>query len=83
MNYGRLAVAAIAATFADAVYGIVVWGMVLNGEFARYPQLYRPAGDVSGFPLMFAGILGAMVVASWIYAKGYEGSAKRPSARRS
>ena len=73
MNYGRLVLAAIAATVVDAVYGTVVWGMLLNGEFARYPQLYRAAGDMSGFPLMFAGILGAMLVASWIYAKGYEG----------
>jgi hypothetical protein len=73
MNYGRLVLAAVAATAADALYGVLVWGMVLNGEFARYPQLYRPADDMSGFPLMFAGILGAMLVASWIYAKGYEG----------
>jgi hypothetical protein len=73
MNYGRLVLAAIAATIVDAVYGFLVWGMVLNGEFARYPAIYRPEGDMSGFALMFAGILSAMIVASWIYAKGYEG----------
>ena len=73
MNYTRIVIAAVVATIVDAAYGFVVWGMVLNGEFGRYPQLYRPAGDMSGFPLMFAGILGAMAVASWIYAKGYEG----------
>ena len=73
MNYTRIVIAAIVATIVDAAYGFLVWGMVLNGEFGRYPQLYRPAGDMSGFPLMFVGILGAMVIASWIYAKGYEG----------
>jgi hypothetical protein len=73
MNYGRLVIAAIVATVVDAVYGVVVWGMVLNGEFGRYPEIYRPAGDMSGFALMFAGILTAMLVVSWIYAKGYEG----------
>src|SRR5262245_47993171 len=73
MNYGRLVLAAIVATVVDAVYGVVVWGMVLNGEFGRYPQIYRPAGDTSGFAMMFVGILAAMLVASWIYAKGYEG----------
>jgi hypothetical protein len=73
MNYGRLVLAAVVATIVDAVYGIVVWGMVLNAEFARYPQIYRPAGDMSGFALMFLGILAAMLVASWIFAKGYEG----------
>ena len=73
MNYTRIVIAALVATIVDAAYGIVVWGMVLNKEFGRYPQLYRPADDMSGFPLMFAGILGAMLIASWIYAKGYEG----------
>src|SRR5438067_5745256 len=73
MNYGRLVLAAVVATVVDAVYGILVWGMVLPGEFARYPEIYRAPNDMSGFPLMFAGILAAMLVASWIYAKGYEG----------
>src|SRR3954471_16647177 len=73
MNYGRLVLAAIAATVVDALYGVVVWGLVLNGEFARYPEIYRAAGDTTGFALMFIGILAAMLVASWIYAKGYEG----------
>ena len=45
----------------DAAYGFVVWGQVLNGELARYPQFYRQASDMSGFPLMFVGILGALL----------------------
>jgi hypothetical protein len=73
MNYGRLVLAAIVATVVDAAYGLVVWARVLNGEFAKYPGIYRPADDTSGFAVMFVGIFAAMLVASWIYAKGYEG----------
>jgi hypothetical protein len=73
MNFGRLAVAAIAATVVDGVYGFVVWGKILNSEFARYPAIYRDAGDVSGFPLMFAAIFVAMCFATVVYARGYEG----------
>jgi hypothetical protein len=73
MNYTRIAVAAVVATVVDAAFGFVVWGKVLSGEFARYPEIYRPGDDMSAMPLMFAAILVAMVLVSWIYAKGYEG----------
>jgi hypothetical protein len=52
MNYGRLVVAALAATVMDAAYGFVVWGQLLAGEFG-YSAIFRPAGDMSGFVLMF------------------------------
>ena len=73
MNYGRLVLAAVVATVVDAVYGLVVWARVLNSEFGRYPEIYRASNDTSGFAIMFIGIFAAMLVASWIYAKGYEG----------
>jgi len=74
MNYGRLALAAVAATVVDGVYGFVVYGNILSGEFARYPAIYRSSETQTPFlPLMFAGILFAMLVASYLYAKGYEG----------
>lgn len=73
MNYARLVIAAVIATIVDGLYGFVVWGKVLNGEFGRYVAIYRPAGDTSGFALMFAGIFVAMCCAAWMYAKGYEG----------
>jgi hypothetical protein len=77
MNYTRIVIAAVAATIVDAAYGFLVWGKVLSGEFGRYPEIYRPNDDMSAMPLMFAGILVAMLVASWIYAKGYEGGSGR------
>jgi hypothetical protein len=74
MNYGRLALAAIAAWVVDAVYGFLVYGTVLSSEFGRYPGVYRP-NEVgpSYLPILFVGILLAMFVAPYVYAKGYEG----------
>jgi hypothetical protein len=76
MNYGRIALAAVAATVVDAVYGFLVYGLLLAGQFARFPGVYR-SNDVgpSYLPLMFVGILIAMVAVASIYAKGYEGGA--------
>jgi hypothetical protein len=74
MNFGRLVAAAVAATVWDAIYGFCVYGVLLAPEFAKYPNVYR-TNDVGQayLPLMFAGILVAMIVAAAIYAKGYEG----------
>jgi hypothetical protein len=74
MNYPRIVIAAIVATVVDAVYGFVVWGQVLSGEFGRYPEIYRASADQTAYlPLMFVGVLVGMFFAAWIYAKGYEG----------
>lgn len=74
MNYGRLALAAVAAWVVDGVYGFIVYGNVLAGEFSRYPGVYRQPGNAEAYmPFLFAGTLFAMLVASYIYAKGYEG----------
>jgi len=74
MNYGRLALAAIAAWVVDGIYGFVVYGNVLTGEFSRYPAVYRQPGNAEAYmPFIFAGTLFAMLVASYVYAKGYEG----------
>jgi len=70
----RIASAAVAATVFDVVYGFLVYGMLLSGQFSAYPAVYRSAETGPGYlPLMFCGILIAMVAAAMIYAKGYEG----------
>ena len=73
MNYGRLAAAALAGTVVDAVYGFLVYGMLLAGEFGRFPNVYRPS-DASPTYLMcmFCGIFVAMIFAVVIYSKGIE-----------
>jgi hypothetical protein len=74
MNYGRLALAALAATVVDGVYGFVVYGQIISSEFAKYPAIYRSSESQTAYlPLMFVGLLFAMLVASYLYAKGYEG----------
>jgi len=74
MNYARLALAAVAATIFDAVYGFVVYGMLLAPEFSRYPGVYRSnEAGMAFLPLMFAGLFIAIVAVAIIYAKGYEG----------
>jgi hypothetical protein len=74
MNYGRVALAAVAATVVDFFYGFVVYGNLLTSEFAKYPSIFRPADTQMAYlPMMFAGFLVAMVAAVLIYATGYEG----------
>jgi hypothetical protein len=74
MNYSRLALAAVAATVVDGVYGYLVYGQVIGSEFLRYPDIYRSNESQPAYlPLMFVGILFAMFVAAYLYAKGYEG----------
>ncbi|MBZ5556095.1 MAG: hypothetical protein LAO77_02350 [Acidobacteriia bacterium] len=74
MNYGRLVAAAVAGTLVDACYGFVVYGMLLTGEFARTPLVYRSMDTQMAYmPFLFSGIFLAMLAATFIYAKGYEG----------
>ena len=75
MNYGRVAIAAVAATLVDGLYGYLVYGQLLGSEFAVYPNLYRPVSEQAAYlPFMFLGILLAMFVMAYIYAKGYDGT---------
>ncbi len=74
MNYSRLALAAIVATIVDMIYGYVVYGVVLAGEFSRYPGVFRGMEAVTpNLLLMAAGDLVAMCSLAYIYGKGYEG----------
>jgi hypothetical protein len=73
MNYGRLAAAAIAAFVVDMIYGYVVYGMLLRGQFGLYEGVYRPPEDMSFMPYLMLGVLIGTFTATYIYAKGYEG----------
>ena len=73
MNYARILLAAAAATVVDGLYGFLVWGHVFQGEFSRYPEIYREGYELPDIALMMAAVFVAMCVASWIYMKGYEG----------
>src|SRR5207249_4184645 len=41
MNTRRIALAALIAWVVDSVYGFVVFGLLLNGQFAKYPGVFR------------------------------------------
>lgn len=74
MNVGRLALAAVVATIVDAVYGFLVYGTLLHSQFAGLPGVYRQDDVAPGYmPLLFCGTFLAMLAASYIYTKGYEG----------
>ena len=74
MNFARVVLAAVAALVFDGVYGFLVYGMLLVPSFAQYPGVYRSnEAGAAYLPLMFAGILVAVLVAAYIYAKGYDG----------
>jgi hypothetical protein len=83
MNYARLAAAAAAAWIVDGLYGFVVYGNLLNAEFGKYPGVFRPLEAMNAkMPFLFAGLLITMIVATYIYAKGYEGGAGFPEGAR-
>ena len=83
MNYGRLAAAAAAAWIADGLYGFIVYGNLMTSEFALYPGVFRPLEAMNAkMPFLFAGLLLTMFVATFIYAKGYEGGAGFPEGAR-
>jgi hypothetical protein len=74
MNYRSLGIAAIVAWVVDSIYGFLVFGLALNGEFARYPDVFRSFETVSGMlPLMFGASLVGMLAVTYIFAKGHEG----------
>ena len=74
MNYARLVLAAVAATVFDAVYGFLVYGILMAPDFAKYPGVYRSNEAGQAFlPLMFGGLFIAIAAAAIMYAKGYEG----------
>jgi hypothetical protein len=82
MNYGRLALAALAATVVDGVYGFLVYGQVLSGLFGQYPAVFRGLETQTAYlPAMFLGIFIGMLAVAWIYAKGYEGRGVLEGAR--
>ena len=74
MNTTRLALAALAATVVDGIYGFAVYGNVLSGQFGAFPGVFRSSDSQTPYlPVMFCGILVGMFAATYIYAKGYEG----------
>jgi len=74
MNLRRIAVPALVAWLVDNVFGYVVFGVMLQNEFARYPAVFRSFDAVgSMMPLMLASTLVGFVAVAYIFAKGHDG----------
>ncbi len=71
MNYGRIAIASVAATVVYYIYGFVVEGLLIRKDFAPYSALYRSTDTVMGYmPIGFVCTLIATFVIAMMYAKG-------------
>ena len=74
MSLRRIAVPALVAWVVDNVFGYVVFGLMLQGEFARYPAVFRSFEAVSSMmPLMAASTLVGFFAVAYIFAKGHDG----------
>jgi hypothetical protein len=74
LNVSRIALAAVAATIVDALYGFIVYGNLLSSQFLVFPGVYRSMDTQGSYmPYLFCGVFLAMLAGSVIYAKGYEG----------
>jgi len=75
MSFRRIAVPAVVAWLVDSVYGYVVFGVMLDNEFAAFrPTVFRATADMNAMlPLMFISSLIAFVALAYIFAKGHEG----------
>jgi len=79
MNYARLAAAAAAAWIVDGLYGFVVYGNLMADEFALYPGVFRPLEAMNAkMPFLFAGLLLAMLAATYIYVSMRKGTRAAP-----
>jgi hypothetical protein len=70
MNYGRIVVAAMAATVVFFIYGFVVHGWLIASDYVPYPEGVYRAGDAarSHMPFGLAGLFLAILVFATIYA---------------
>ena len=72
MNYGRLALASVAAFAAYMLLGGLIFGAIpsLKREFLKYPNVYRSQqGQMGHMPAGMAAMLLSMVVLAVLYAK--------------
>jgi hypothetical protein len=74
MTLRRIAVPALVTWLVDGAYGYLVFGLLLNNEFAQYPGVFRSFEAVSSMmPLMLASSLVGWIAVAYIFAKGHDG----------
>jgi hypothetical protein len=75
MSLRRIAVPALVAWLVDSAYGYLVFGVLLDSEFALYrPSVFRSMDAINSMlPLMFVSSLIAFFAIAYIFAKGHDG----------
>jgi len=74
MTLRRIAVPALVTWLVDGAYGYLVFGLLLNNDFAQYPGVFRSFEAVSSMmPLMLVSALVGWVAVAYIFAKGHDG----------
>jgi len=69
----RFWIAAVVIFVVSLVLGWVVHGVLLEVEYAKLPNLFRPVADQQGyFPLMLLANALFALAFTWIYRKGLE-----------
>ncbi len=75
MNYGRIVVAAFAATIVFFVIGFLGEGLLFRKDFGPYSNLYRSSESISKYmPIGLLSLLVAMFALSMIYASWFSGA---------
>jgi hypothetical protein len=75
MNYGRIGVAALAATIVFFVIGFLGEGLLFRKDFSPNSNLYRSAETISKYmPMGMLSLLVAMFALSLIYASWFSGA---------
>ena len=75
MSLRRIAVPALVAWLVDSIYWYVVFGVMLDSEFAPYrPSVFRSVEAMNSMiPMMFVSSLIGFFAVAYIFAKGHEG----------
>ena len=73
MNWKRFALAVVAVLILNNIAGFVIHGMLLQADYARYPNLLRTQEDAANyFQWMLLNFVVFSVAFVWIYAQGVE-----------
>src|SRR5688572_13020128 len=67
----KLLLAGTAAFMISFVYGFIVHGMLLRGDYAELPNLFRPDSEAMAFlPYLFLSHLVKGFALAWVYRQG-------------
>lgn len=73
MNWKKFVLTVVVVLVVNAVAGFVIHGVLLNADYAQFPNLLRTQEDANAhFPFMLLNFLFFSLGFVWIYAHGVE-----------